>query len=82
MTTGIQAALSGVATLNYTPSANAKVIASINGSGAASVTINGIAGVATASVVNTVTTYVGAGQTYTLVTVTSSTAIVSSIEES
>lgn len=82
MATGIQAAQSGVATLTYTPASNAKIVAVINGAAAASVTINGIAGIATNSVVNTVATYVGAGQTFTLSTVASSTAIVSSIEES
>ena len=81
MASGIQAALSGVATITYVPASNAKVIASINGSAAASVTINGVAGVATNSVVNTISTYVGAGQAYILATVASSTAIVSSIEE-
>ena len=82
MTTGIQASLSGVATMTYTPTTNAKVLVSINGSGAASVSINGVTGLATASVLSNITTYVGAGQTYTLTTVASSTASVSSLEDS
>jgi hypothetical protein len=81
MASGIQAAQSGVATLNYTPATNAKVRAAINGSAAASVAINGVAGIATNSVLSLVDTFVAAGQTFTLTTVASSTAIVSSIEE-
>lgn len=82
MATGIIGVVSGVATLNYTPTTNAKVITVIGGSAAASVSINGVSGLATNAVTSTVTTYVGAGQTLTVVTVATSTAVVSSIEES
>lgn len=79
MATGIIGVMAGAGTITYSPTVNAKVQITVGGSSTGSVTLNGAVGVFTNPISSPV--YVGAGQTLTLVTVASSYAVLSCLEE-
>ncbi|HEX7642034.1 MAG TPA: hypothetical protein VF472_07450 [Burkholderiaceae bacterium] len=81
MATGIIGALSVSSSLTYTPATNAKVIVNCLG-GSLIVNGVGISGSNSTGAGILATFYVGAGQSVTIATASTTTALVSAIEES